>query len=87
MIHQSRADTNGTWAFTYFHFFKGAIGPFFKHLFATVIGYINEGRLELHQGVKVLINGLNAFALQWGQDFKRDQGVFCLLDVLDYFHM
>jgi len=55
-------NTYRTRPFAHFHFFKGAICLLFKHMFTTVIGNIDKGRFELHQGIQVLIDRINSLA-------------------------
>jgi hypothetical protein len=58
----------------------------FENMLAAVIGHIDESGLEFHQGVQVVVNGVDGFALEWRQDFKRNQGLGSLPYMVNDFH-
>jgi hypothetical protein len=51
-----------------------------------VISNVDVGRLELHQRIKVIIDGIDGLPFQRGKDLEGDQGIFSLFDMINYFH-
>lgn len=85
-VHDRRTYALCTRPLAHHHFLEATIRVLFKHVFTAMIGNIDERRLIFHQWIEVLIKRLDAFSLEGWQYFKRDKGVFRLVDVVDYFH-
>jgi hypothetical protein len=86
MVHDGSANAYGAWSLPDFHLFKGAIELFLENMLTAVVGYIDERWFEFHQGIQVIVEGADVFALQRRQNLERHQGVFGLVDVINYFH-
>src|SRR3954468_23597969 len=63
LVHDGSTNTYSARAFAYLYPFKMAINPFFIDLLRPVVCYIYECRLELHKGIKMTIDRINAFTL------------------------
>jgi hypothetical protein len=55
-------------------------------MFTAVVGYIDKGRLELHQRVQVIVQRTDVLTLQRRQYFKGNKCFFGLVDVINDFH-
>ena len=68
------------------YFFKPSVSAFLENVLAAVVGYVDESRFVLHQGVEVFVQCLDAFSLQGWQHFKGDEGILGLTYMIDHFH-
>jgi hypothetical protein len=70
MVHDRGTNGHSSRPLSYLYFFKPSIRFFLKHRFTAMVCNINIRRVELHQGIKVIINGAYTFALQRWQNFE-----------------
>jgi len=87
LVHQGSANAHGTRPFADLYAFKTAIWPFFINLFGTVVGDVDKGRLEFHQGVQLLVYRFYAFSFGWGQYLQRNYWFCCLCNVFGDLHI
>jgi hypothetical protein len=52
-----------------------------------VIGDIDERRLEFHEGIEMLVYGIDRSAFQRREDLEGYKGVFGVSDMVDNLHM
>ena len=77
---------DGARTFADLYLVKSAIRFFLENEFAPVIGDVDEGGCEFHQGVQMLIDAVDGFPFQRGQYLEGDEGVAGILDVFGHFH-
>ena len=86
MVHDRCADGHRARTLAHLHFFESAVRFFLEDMFAPVIGHVDEGRLELHQRIQVVVDGTDGLTLERGKDLEGDKGVFRLMYVVYDFH-
>ena len=63
LILNGGTNTYSSWTFAHNAFFQQPIGKLLIIVFFAMIGYINKGRLELHQGINAVKNRLDVLSL------------------------
>ena len=63
LILNGGTNTYSSWTFAHNAFFQQPFGKLLIIVFFAMIGYINKGRLELHQGINAVKNRLDVLSL------------------------
>src|ERR1035438_6112920 len=79
MVHDGSADSNRSGSFSNFYFLERAIALLLEHGFTAVIGHVDKCRLELHEGVQMVIYRTYRLPLQRRKNFEGNSSVFCLV--------